>query len=262
MSAANEDWDDRIEDFEEPEDLERDEFLAELLQFFKDLKRPVHIVTFGPFGAGKSAFINTGVTALSQGKKIVKPAISFASSEHVTKCVKYYPSGNVVFVDVPGYSEDNYRHNQFEKILEGVLTHGMGIPQTPVSYKKKAGDAPAVPIDAVILVVDGVDIVGNNAVIQRLNEIITLLMDRGLVPMIALNKMDKVHLGSKAELGKFYRDVAVRKRILQVSEETGLPINQIFPVKSYHREFNRRADIEKLVLFCLKETIEANLERE
>eukprot|EP00475_Leptophrys_vorax_P039635 TRINITY_DN718_c0_g1_i1.p1 TRINITY_DN718_c0_g1~~TRINITY_DN718_c0_g1_i1.p1 ORF type:complete len:282 (-),score=63.89 TRINITY_DN718_c0_g1_i1:54-899(-) len=262
MSAANEEWD----EIDEPEDLEKDEFLSDLLQFFKDLKQPVRIVTFGPFGAGKSAFINTAATALSTSKRILKIAMSRDSSEHVTKSIRYYPcpgpEGNVILVDIPGFSDENYRQNQFEKILDGLLIDGMSPADAAiVSHKKRSGDAP-VPIDAVILVVDSVDIVGNTPVIDRFNEIITMLMDRGLVPMIALNKMDKVHQGSKAALGQVYRDDTVRRRILQVSKETGLPVNQIFPVKSYYNEFKRRSDVEKLVLFCLKETIEANLERQ
>jgi hypothetical protein len=81
--------------------------------------------------------------------------------------------------------------------------------------------------------------------------------------MLALNKIDLVDQrlwDSEEGLSNVFKSVEVRKRMHLVHQETGLPINQIFPVKSYDSEMDRDLDVEKLALLCLREVIEANVE--
>jgi G3E family GTPase len=123
------------------------------------------------------------------------------------------------------------------------------------SGKRQEGNA----IDAVILVVDAVDFRGHDSILNRLNQFIALLLQRGMTPIIALNKVDTVLID---DLGSVFNSEAIKSRIHELHQETGIPINQIFPVKSYTFEHDREEDVEKLALLCLQEAIQSNVEED
>eukprot|EP00475_Leptophrys_vorax_P028830 TRINITY_DN4196_c0_g2_i1.p1 TRINITY_DN4196_c0_g2~~TRINITY_DN4196_c0_g2_i1.p1 ORF type:complete len:276 (+),score=41.30 TRINITY_DN4196_c0_g2_i1:31-828(+) len=264
MSAAageGEHWDEREEEIEEPEGFSSDEFLQELLEFFNSLGQPVRIVFFGTRGSGKSSLITTITNALSPAtqvriEKSVAPAR--ASKECVTKCVKYCSvREHVILVDTPGFSPEDLKDTPFDKVIDGVIGDGMSLTEA-VGHKKK--DSP-VPVDAVILVVDCMDVIGEgwDWINEQLNSLISQLMDRDVVPFIALNKSDRLQRGLRRDLANVFRHGVVQDRIARLSLDTGLPVNQILPTKSYHCEWTRKPDVERLALFCLKEAIEANV---
>eukprot|EP00475_Leptophrys_vorax_P038772 TRINITY_DN6907_c0_g1_i1.p1 TRINITY_DN6907_c0_g1~~TRINITY_DN6907_c0_g1_i1.p1 ORF type:complete len:384 (-),score=96.63 TRINITY_DN6907_c0_g1_i1:134-1285(-) len=259
--------DEELRALETPDGFDTQEFMDDLLLFFKNLRRRVNVVVFGAFGSGKSALLSTMLTALRNQKRILKGiAPNRSDSHHVTTCLRKFEAGMVNLLDCWGFSDENFAHSQVHHILDGALSDGNSMhdavqrkPKKSLAGAAASNDRECEEVNAVIIVVDAVDFVDNESLIARLNSLIGLLLDRDLVPMIALNKVDKLQLGVKNNLGQVFRYASVRSRILKISQETGLPVNQVFPVKSYECEYSRKLDIEKLALFCLRETIEANV---
>lgn len=254
----------RPEEVEEPEGFDSDEFIEEHVQFFSNLKEPVRVAFFGTRGSGKSSLITTIANALSSLRQLQKSvAPSRASKECVTKCVKYYQiHEKIILVDTPGFSQDDQKETPFEKILDCVIGDGMSLREF-VGYKKKDrySEGPEA-IDAVILVVDCMDVIGDGWewVNTQLNSLISLLMDRGIVPFIALHKINKLRL-KDGDLPHVFRFEAVQDMIARLSSDTGLPVNQILPTKAYHCEWTRKPNVERLALFALKEVVEANVQK-
>jgi GTPase Era involved in 16S rRNA processing len=94
-------------------------------------------------------------------------------------------------------------------------------------------------VDSVVLVVDAEDIVDNESAMERLKEFIALLLKRQMTPVIALSKVDRIGSGSVIEdLGSAFDADEVKSIIYRIHQGTGLPVNLIFPVKSYTIEFD------------------------
>jgi hypothetical protein len=87
-----------------------------------------------------------------------------------------------------------------------------------------------------------------------------MFLERKMTPFIALNKIGNILSDPVLEdgLGDVFIALEVKQRIYDLHMETGLSVNQIFPVKSYTYEKDREMDVEKLALLCLQEVIQAN----
>jgi putative ribosome biogenesis GTPase RsgA len=246
-----------------PRDFRSPTYLKRLQLFFKSLRKTVNVIVLGPYGSGKSSLVTTLATSLSKKDKILKGiAPAMAVSDHVTTALKKIRSGKVNIYDCWGFSEDNLTDREVERILDGIIKDGTSMheaAQRKSKHQVQVSDDEV--IHAAILVVDAVDIVGNDSVLKRTNGLIRLLNEKGMTPMIALNKIDLVDQNLIGEgLKNVFKSVKARERMHLVHLETGLSVNQIFPVKSYDSEWDRDPDVEKLALLCLKEVIEANIE--
>jgi ribosome biogenesis GTPase A len=246
-----------------PRGFESVGYIKKQKKFFKTLKREVNVAVFGPFGAGKSALITTWATALSRKKRILKGiAPSRANGDHVTKELsKIETEMKVNLLDCWGYSDDNFKPSTVERIMDGYIKPGTNMFDTSAGKKGKGQETAGDTIDAVVLVVDAQDILGFESVLNKLNELIALLLDRQMTPFIALNKIDTVDPDTlRDDLGSVFKSNKVKSRIFAVHQETGLSVNQIFPVKSYSTEWDREEDVEKLALLCLQEAIQSNVD--
>jgi ribosome biogenesis GTPase A len=238
-------------------------YIRKLRRYFRNLKKRVNIVVFGPYGAGKSAVITTWATALSNKKRILTGiAPSRNHNYHVTTSLNKIETDTMVtLLDCWGYSDENFKTAQVEKILDGIIKAGTGMHDTAVGKKGKGETSSEDEVvHGAVLVIDAQDFVGFGSVVDKLNELISLLLERGMTPIIALNKIDSVDPELEGRLGEVFSSNKVKGRIFAIHQETGLSINQIFPTKSYSDERSREEDVEKLALLCLKEVIQANVE--
>eukprot|EP00475_Leptophrys_vorax_P028831 TRINITY_DN4196_c0_g3_i1.p1 TRINITY_DN4196_c0_g3~~TRINITY_DN4196_c0_g3_i1.p1 ORF type:complete len:271 (+),score=41.04 TRINITY_DN4196_c0_g3_i1:20-832(+) len=261
MSAAadGELWNETAADVEEPEEFSSEEFLKKVLDFFHELDQPVRVGFFGTQGSGKSSLITTIANALSPSVQ-VRIDMSVASARacnnlRVTKRVKDYSiREQLILVDTPGFSQHDHKEMPFEKVLDGVIRDGMSLSKDVGPTRRIA------PMHAVVLVVDCMDVLGEDWdwIKEQLNDLIFLLVDKDVVPFIALNKCDRLQRGLRGDLANVFRYGVVQDRIARLSLDTGLPVNQILPTKAYHCECTRKPNVERLALFCLKEAIEAN----
>merc|ERR1712080_181075 len=91
-------------------------------------KRNVNILLFGFAGSGKSAFVNTVHTMLSEdpGYIVKYLAPEGNSMGHVTKNLTYYPipNLNITLWDSWGLTKETYQNMELEHILSGMCYSG------------------------------------------------------------------------------------------------------------------------------------------
>jgi G3E family GTPase len=238
-------------------------YIQELRSFFKSLKRPVNIAVFGNDRHGKSSLVTTWATALSSKRRIKKGLVSInargvESSGRILRKVK---AGKLNFVDCCGFPEGRINDKEVERVLDGPVKDGDSLYELVSNRARHPANVPEdEAIHAVVVVVDAVEIQKDENTMKRVNEMIRLLNERGMIPMIALNKVDLLDDRMFSDrLNGVFKSIKVLKGIHYVHQETGLSSNQIFPVKCYDIEYEREEVLEKLALLCLREVIQTNM---
>lgn len=117
----------------EPDGFADDRLHRSNISYVRNQARPYNICVMGERGAGKSAFINTLITAFSKGRQIQQPALSLNEQKHVSrKLVKFAIDGShegLRIWDTWGWQRTNYKGGIFTAILRGNCKNNFEMPE-------------------------------------------------------------------------------------------------------------------------------------
>eukprot|EP00475_Leptophrys_vorax_P028104 TRINITY_DN4046_c1_g1_i1.p1 TRINITY_DN4046_c1_g1~~TRINITY_DN4046_c1_g1_i1.p1 ORF type:complete len:546 (-),score=143.72 TRINITY_DN4046_c1_g1_i1:84-1721(-) len=236
-----------------PSDLKA--LVASRRKFLLGLENSTTLLMLGFYGNGKSAFINTVLTSLSEDEFIEKRAASRNSSKHVTRTLKNFASScsQLQILDSWGISEDSMTMAELEGIIEGNIGYDFEMGQM-IRKNTKSTKRRCPFVNNVIIVVDAQDIEDNAVMSSKIREYSHFLQQRGYTPVIAMTKVDIIDPEFAPESNPF-NSPKICKKMRLASQETGFPINCIFPVKNYSDEYERERSLEDLALFCISEAV-------
>lgn len=235
------------------------ELWRQLVNKLKDLpERRINILLLGAIGSGKSAIINTLLSAFRETDTIVRDAESFAKATgHVTTKLKHWPmdGSTIMLWDTWGWTPTNYDANVFPRLLDGHLGSDFAMAEAVAPGKQHYNLSPSTldRVHAVILVVDVNTIRGSPVIADKdkIADFVTHMHARNLRPIIFLNKLDDLDSSVASAPETVYSSRVATEERLHLRGELGFAINDIFPIKSYTSEMNRKEELENGLLVGL-----------
>ncbi|KAI4879274.1 hypothetical protein NFI96_004801 [Prochilodus magdalenae] len=259
---------------------EKEEIIKDLGHLNPDLK-PLRILLYGPVGAGKSCFINSVQRALL-GRNVMPALESSTSGETVTVSIKthklkkreggHYP---FVFCDVMGLERDKFIHKEdwykerqpagirtedIIKVLEGhILDDYEFNPQAPITEddpKYKQCPEPGDKIHCLVSIVPA-DAISrtDHSVIEKMMAVRKKASELNIPQVIVLTKVDIACEIVSRDLKKLYYSRKIREKMKESSNELGILVQHIYPVKNYHEEITEDSDIDVIILMTLRDII-------
>ncbi|KAM9472528.1 interferon-induced protein 44-like isoform 1-T3 [Salvelinus alpinus] len=257
----------------------------EMLQKLKDYVpenpqvKTIRILLHGPAGAGKSSFINS-INNIFQDKCMnialadnTFAGASFTKKYETHKIVKekpgtYYP---FLFYDVMGLENGIDKGVDEADIIKALKGHVKeGYTFNPVSPLKEENEyyvkAPTLS-DRVHCLVSAIPANKlpmmnankndeNNDVFKKMRAIRLAASYMGIPQMVILTKVDLACPLVRKDLKKVYWSKYIKEKMEQCSNELGVPVNCILPVKNYHEEIDLDDDMDVLLLRSLKQMVD------
>ncbi|XP_041960374.1 interferon-induced protein 44-like isoform X2 [Alosa sapidissima] len=256
----------------------KDEMIDHLKRFqisTPDVKH-LHILVHGPVGAGKSSFINS-IDSIFQGRS-TSGAIAEASAGH--SFTKIYKTHKIKAGEygsylpfVMGLERGEFEGVQIDdlmKILEDHIKDGyMFNPINPCAEGDKSHNkdpslsdrvhclVSIIPADSVLWCADSKNISQHamrekdEAFIKKIKDVRERASKMGIPQIIILSKVDEACPEVHNNIKMVYRSKMIREKMKHCSNNTGVPLNCIFPVKNYHEEIHLNNDMDVLLLSAL-----------
>uniref|UniRef100_A0A3Q1H6P7 G domain-containing protein n=1 Tax=Anabas testudineus TaxID=64144 RepID=A0A3Q1H6P7_ANATE len=223
----------------------------------------LRILLHGAVGAGKSSFINS-VLCVLRGRiffTVMKTNDPVSDPQYTTYKIQkgspetFYPfvlndimglsKDKGVLVDdiklaFKGHVKDDYRFNPESKLSAGPFYN-----EAPTANDR---------VHVLVCVVPADKLPCMKAEVKKKIRDARLEASRLGIPQVAV--LTKVDLACP-EVGKDLKNVYRSKKLKEMfSSDVGIPVNCIFPVKSYHEEINFNDDVDSLILSALKHIID------
>jgi putative ribosome biogenesis GTPase RsgA len=214
-----------------------------------------NILLLGPFGSGKSSFLNTLLTATGSKRE----ARVSGDRDHGTVTLEKYeiPQTNLTVWDCWGFSKKNFDSVLLNEILDGHFQSGKemksGISRNAADFKKNPRTSDL--MHNVIFVIAAPDLSGNGDLRDKVKEFLDLLFRKGYNPVLALTKIDLVDKSLAASPQKVYSSALANKEIYKAANLSGLNPCKVFPVKNYNFEFDRNPLLENAHMHCLSAAV-------
>ncbi|XP_035986286.1 interferon-induced protein 44 isoform X1 [Fundulus heteroclitus] len=244
------------------------------LEFVKNYKpefddQTLRILLLGPEGAGKSSFINSVQSVLkdriySQALADSYSAATSFTREYITYKVhkegkSFYP---FVFCDIMGLSyEQGILEDDVKLALRGHVKEGYKfkpeshLPEGDESYEQVPKPKHKAHILVYVFSADTVECTVEEF-IKKTRRIRLDASSQNIAQIAILTKIDKLCPEMKEDIKNVYILRKMKETMEKFSNELGIPMNCIFPVKNYHEEINMNEDINSLILSALKHIIQ------
>ncbi|KAG8007048.1 Interferon-induced protein 44 [Nibea albiflora] len=235
----------------------------------KDLKQQ-RILIYGPAGSGKSSFINS-VDSVLQHRVTNRAAMDAISRESFTieyrtyKIQKgspgtFYPFS---FTDIMGIEKDTEKGACVEDIklaMRGHIKDGYKFnPVSKIAEDDRKYDKSPTLSDRVHVLVCVVSATTANILsaetVTKMREVRLAARDMRIPQLAILTKIDEACPDVRADIKNAYKSKYLKEKMEELHVALGIPLNCIFPVKSYHSEINTDDDIDTLILSALKQII-------
>jgi len=238
---------------------------------------PLRILFYGQYGAGKSSLIGTFLSAFSRhgepGNGRASKIIASESDAHVTVGLQEHKmmesSGlglSVSLVDLFGFEAWNsqFTHGQ-KRMIRGILSGHLqnierGKENKLVNVKHRTKITLDDEIHCVVLVVSAESKIKADKA-SKLQDVIGMVQDRGIPMVLAMTKCDKlgndsVQRAFRNAPERIYTETSVIQAIQELSNQSGFPEADIYPVKPYNGEQQRDKYVEVMSLIALLEAME------
>jgi GTP-binding protein EngB required for normal cell division len=216
----------------------------------------INILLFGIAGAGKSTFMNTVLTLLSDEYTIVTKANMGGAGRHVTLCLTAYELTNKAdgskrelrFWDTWGLLPNTWQSGDLELLLKGVFPQNWDMQMTYDQFRGDLEKREAVEtqidrrIHCVLLFVpqQAMENGEHLQVLQEAHERIAKLVPN---PIIVLTKLDEVDESLRRDAGA--QNEVVKREMRLAATKFNVPINQVFHSVNYVDETEKEFHIEK-----------------
>lgn len=230
----------------------------------------VHILLYGPVGAGKSSFINSIQTALIGRSGNTAAANAVAESEksftveYKTHTIrKEMPNEFFPFVidDIMGLvpsKDGGLSSKDIELILKGHMKDGYKFnPVSPLSETNtqyyNPNPTPQDKVHVLVYVVSANTPELMDSLVEKMKEFRKLTRDLRIPQMAILTHIDELSDEIEKNVRNAFKMEYLRKKMSEFSSTVGIPINHIFPVKNYsYGNVEGDADMDTLILTSLK----------
>ncbi|XP_031673052.1 interferon-induced protein 44 isoform X9 [Oncorhynchus kisutch] len=199
--------------------------------------------------------------------------ISFRTNYETHKIVKekpgtYYP---FLFYDVMGLEngiDKGVDEADIVKALKGHVKEGyMFNPASPLEEENEYYVKAPTPSDTVHCLVSAIPADKlpmmnankndeTNDIFKKMRTIRLAASYMGIPQMVILTKVDSACPLVREDLKKVYWSKYIKKKIEQCSNELGVPVNCILPVKNYHEEIDLDDDMDVLLLRALRQMVD------
>ncbi|KAL6481245.1 hypothetical protein MHYP_G00093250 [Metynnis hypsauchen] len=242
----------------------------EILKDLEDLKPqlgPLRILLYGPIGAGKSCFINSVQRALIGRNSICALEGATETGQSFTTTIKthkikkhgggHYP---FVFSDIMGLeiNKEGIHTEDIVKVLEGrILDNYRFNPRGPITENDQKYNSYPKPCDKVhclvsIVPADAITRI-DQSVIDKMKAVREKASELNIPQVIVLTKVDKACEIVNRDLRKLYHSRKIKEKTQHSSNNLGIPVNSIYPLKNYHEEITQNADIDLIILMALRD---------
>ncbi|XP_072218981.1 interferon-induced protein 44-like [Leuresthes tenuis] len=244
----------------------------EVLKTVKGYKPPtegqlLRILLHGAVGAGKSSLVNS-VQSVMRGRIYRQALADNTSGDSFTKEYKtyrikkddgsYYPfvcndimglskHGGVLVEDIKlalkGHVKDGYKFNPVSQLSEGDRHYN----ESPTSNDRVHVLVCVIPADTLSLMDD--------KVVEKFRSIRAEASNLKIPQLAFLTKIDLAFPEVK-DVKNAYRSRNVKAKMQKFSEDVGIPMNCIFPVRNYSEETEMNDDIDSLILNAMKHILQ------
>ncbi|XP_023853273.1 interferon-induced protein 44-like [Salvelinus sp. IW2-2015] len=249
--------------------------------------RQLRCLLHGPVGAGKSSFVNS-VNNVFQGRSAHNALVAAASGTSFTKRVSYYKLGiiplymntcyeyvlkNVYFQYDTHYIKDGDKRLPFAfndvmgleaqdngmqpedliNALKGHIPEGykfnpcFALTDESAEYIKKPRSSDKVHCLVSVVAADKISLMSND-VIVKMRKVREKASELGIAQVVVMTMPDKACPLVEMDVKKMYTSKAIKEKMQICSNEVGIPMNCILPVKNYHEEGVLDNDMDILIL--------------
>ncbi|XP_010898919.3 interferon-induced protein 44 isoform X1 [Esox lucius] len=220
----------------------------------------------GPIGAGKSSFINS-VKSVFQGYMAHGALAAALSSKGFTNTYKtcYIRNGTnrlpFALSDVMGLepSEGYGIHpDDIINALKGHLPNGYKFcPLHPLTtecleYNKHPKSSDKVHCLVNVISADKIALMSSE-VITKMKKIREKASELEIPQVVVMTMPDKACDLVEKDVKKIYTSIVIKKKMQTCSNELGVPVNCILPVKNYHEEVGLDNDMDILILNAISQ---------
>ncbi|XP_060716956.1 interferon-induced protein 44-like [Tachysurus vachellii] len=243
----------------------------ELLTYVKDFNpssEVLRILLYGPVGSGKSSFINS-VQRLLLGRNVIGSlessaltGTSFTKRLNIHKLKKgrgeCYP---LEIVDIMGIeSSGGIKPEDIKKAFKGhILDRYTFNPVAAITndnpkYKKEPAFSDKVHCVVCILPADSVSRMDED-IFKKLKDVREHANQLEIPQVIVMTKVDKACELVKEDLKKIYYSKKIKEKVAECSNNVGVPLNAIYPVKNYAESITQDPDTDVLILTALRDIL-------
>ncbi|XP_063325178.1 interferon-induced protein 44-like [Pelmatolapia mariae] len=234
-------------------------------------EQKLRILLYGPFGAGKSSFINSVNTVLQ--KRVHREVL--VENISGTSCTKEYRTyrirnGNTfypfVLNDMAGFKITSRRQRRIhvkdvKQALKGRINDGYKFnPENKLSKDDRYYNRAPTENDKVHVLVCVVDAntvsLMNDATVEVMQDVRDEASDLGIPQVAIFTKIDEAFPEINDYVTDVYKSKSLQQKIQQFSKRVGTPIHSIFPVKNYHSETELNPAIDAIIMNALRNIIE------
>jgi hypothetical protein len=144
-------------------------------------------------------------------------------------------------------------------MLDGDLASGWPRSRpVPAALLAQSGAAHALKdrMHGVLLFVPATDVLDADGYLLRAKLVVDVARDKGLQAIVILSMCDKIDAQLAERPAGVYTSEAVQIARSTAASLLQVPLNTVFPCKTYFAEYQRSADIDKLVLTPLKAALD------
>lgn len=236
-----------------------------------------NLLLVGGRAAAKSSFINAALTALEDGDQLRQRAVvggadvdvallspvssspsssSLSSQPSTTQSLeRFHVAARVALWDSWGWSVGApLDRATLAAMLDGDLASGW--PRTrPISAAllaaEQRGGQLATRMHGVLLFVPAAEVLDADGYMLHAKRVVDLARDKGLQTIVILSLCDKIDAQLADRPAAVYTSEAVQIARSTAASLLQVPLNTVYPVKTYFSEYRRSADIDTLVLTAL-----------
>ncbi|XP_043539231.1 interferon-induced protein 44-like isoform X2 [Chiloscyllium plagiosum] len=196
----------------------------------------INILLVGLVGAGKSATINTFLSALNPSRRTISCVPTGVHPDSITTKLKSYKSNSLQFWDTAGW--DSLKDVDKRKELLTMILEGRVPPGTVLQDFNPHSDGaqnPVIPenvIHAVAFIFNIFTMEGINMdLMKQFQELQTIVSQKGIYNIVIGNNFDRLRIPQKS-YNRIYENRKLKRKFAMLSDYTGMKKRTMFAISN------------------------------